>query len=208
MLRRIARRNPAPGAAWRALRRSACRPFRSPCARLSRTSIPDERSASAKSTSKPTARDLVAIEQLPGQTRELVARPRPAAFLRKARFVDVDNDDLRVALLRKRELQARVVRDRLELAEEGALAEFGQGRKQENGDDDQRDQPSRRSRSVARRVRAARRCTSQARSRLEPAARASVQADAYPAPRAPVRAAPDRLVRRRASPRSVHQRQS
>ena len=79
------------------------------------------------------------------ESRELVTRPRPPPFAGEAGFVDVDNDNLRIIALRKRELEARVVRDRLELGEKAALADLGQRMQHEKGDDDQRDQPSRRS---------------------------------------------------------------
>ncbi len=86
---------------------------------------------------------LVALEQLRRQPGELVARPGPASFALQAGLVDVDDDDLRVAAVRQRELQPRVVCNGLELGQQAGLAELRQRMQQEYRDDQQPDQPAR-----------------------------------------------------------------
>ena len=77
---------------------------------------------------------LIAIQQLGRQSRQLVARPRPASFALQAGLVDVDDDDLGIISIRQRQLEPRVVRDRFELREQRRLAELRQRMQQEDGE--------------------------------------------------------------------------
>jgi hypothetical protein len=92
---------------------------------------------------EPDRSRLIAIQQLGRQTGQLVARPGPASFALQAGLVDVDDDDLRIATIRQRQLESRVVRDRFELRQQRRLAELRQRMQQEDGEDQQPDEPAR-----------------------------------------------------------------
>ena len=88
----------------------------------------------------------ITLEELRGELGQLVARPGPAAQPLQARFVDVDDDDLRVAGVGQGELEPRVVGEPLELGEQckRALAEVRQRMQQEDPDDGEARQRARR----------------------------------------------------------------
>jgi len=83
----------------------------------------------------------VAVEQRVEQRRQAVAAPRPAPELGETFFVDVEDDDARIALARHGQPQARVVDDRVHPLDEFDAVQVRRVPGEQQGDRDAEQDP-------------------------------------------------------------------